>query len=158
MHVRLARGRFHEHPADFRNRDEPLAAGHAIAGADLPARVRAEIFLVDDQAGAARVEGAVLDLFLQQPDARVGFLQLRPDVLALRFLLRELEGGALAISRVRLLDQHVGSPPQESEILFGLLQIVAVRRSSSRVMNPSPAAASASRIPLLSRSTFFAAS
>src|SRR5439155_26577494 len=28
VHVRLARRRFHEHPADFRNRDESLAAGH----------------------------------------------------------------------------------------------------------------------------------
>ena len=113
-----------EHADDFRNGHESLAAGHAIPNPNLPARIRAEVLLVYDEPGTTSVDAAVVQLVFQQLDVSRRFLDTRSDVFTLRVFLGKLQRRALAVTRMRLFDEHLGSPAGEGQVLLGLLEIV----------------------------------
>ena len=113
-----------EHAAHVHDPYDPLARRYPVAGPDLPARRRGHELLVDDQAGAVRVDRAALDQVghLRHPPARGNQPPL--DRLPLRALLGQLQLGAPRSDGVRLLYQHVGPSARDDEIRRGGIELV----------------------------------
>ncbi len=79
----------------------------------LAARIRAEVLLIDHEAGAARENRATVEQLAQGVEPQLAFGHPRPRMTELRGLLRQGQRRALLLARMRKLDDDVGAAPRQ---------------------------------------------